>query len=179
MSLTSEPNYSDYVIRLSNMLSLAPNLFPRSIGGSPTEEDLVTQIIEFDLPTPSNPREGPDPPHIFITTPPSVTRKRQQWGRDSRDVQGPYSLDMEFWIVVVSQDRSDPILAEQKLYKIISVVTNILSKNKRMIDPTTLLNPLAATSHYEVFPFVMGDLTQQDIKAKNVAFFPTVGINLR
>ena len=179
MSLTSEPDYGDYVLRISDMLSLSSLIFPKSIGGSPTEEDLVTQIINFELPLPSNPREGPDPPHIFITTPPSTTVRRVQWGRDSRDVQGSYGLEMEFWIVVVSQDRSDPILAEQKLYKIISAITNTLSTNKRMIDPTTLLNPLAATSEWKVFPYVMGDLTQQDIKAQNVVLKVTVGINLR
>ena len=179
MSLTAEPDFGDYVIRLSNMLSLSPDLFPRSVGGSSTEEDLVTQIIEFELPLPSNPREGPDPPHIFITTPPNPVKRRQQFGRDTIDVQGPYSLDMEFWIVVVSQDRSDPILAEQKLYKILSIITNILSKNKRLIDPTTLLNPITNTSDWNIFPYVMGDLTQQDIKAKNVVLLPSVGINLR
>jgi len=107
------------------------------------------------------------------------TGLQRELGRDTRDVQGSYSLDMELWIVVVAQDRSDPVLAEQKLYKIISIVTNILSKNKRYVDPTMLDNPLAARSHYEVFPFVMGDLTQQDIKAKNIVAFPTVGISLR
>ena len=80
MSLNSEPNYSDYVIRLSNMMAMSADLFPRSVGGSTTEDDLVTQIIEFDLPLPSNPREGPDPPHIFITTPPSPTRRREELG---------------------------------------------------------------------------------------------------
>lgn len=179
MSLSAEPDLGDYVKRISNMLALSADLFPKTIGGSATAEDLVTQVIEFELPLSSNPREGPDPPHIFVTTPPNPTKRREELGRDTRDVQGSYSLEMEYWIVVVSQDRSDPILAEEKLYKIISVVTNILSKNKRLIDPTTLLNPLAVRSHYEIFPYVMGGMTQQDIKAKNVVLFPTVGISLR
>lgn len=179
MSLTAEPDFGDYIKRISNILSVNATLFPKTIGGSATEEDLVTQVIEFELPLPTNPREGPDPPHIFVTTPPNPIKRRQQWGRDSRDVQGPYALDMEFWIIVVAQDRADPILAEEKLYKILSVVTNIFSKNKRLIDPTTLLNPLAATSGWDIFPYVMGDMTQQDIKAKNVVLKPTVGISLR
>ncbi|KKN76248.1 hypothetical protein LCGC14_0372740 [marine sediment metagenome] len=179
MSLSAEPDFGDYIVRISNILSVNATLFPRTVGGSTTEDDLVTQVIEFALPLPSDPREGPDPPHIFITTPPSPIVRREELGRDTRDVQGSYSLEMEYWIVVVSQDRSDPILAEQKLYKIISVITNILSKNKRLIDPTTLLNPLATFSHWEVFPYVMGDMTQQDIKAKNIVLKPTVGISLR
>ena len=179
MSLTAEPDFGDYVLRISDILSLSALLFPRSVGGSTTEDDLVNQIINFDLPTPSNPREGPDPPHIFITTPPNPVKRREQRGRDTIDVQGPYDLYMEYWIVVVSQDRSDPILAEQKLYKIISAITNTLSKNKRLIDPTTLLSPIAATSEWNVFPYVMGDMTQQDIKSKNVVLTPQVGINLR
>jgi len=179
MSLTAEPNFTDYINRISDIFSVSPDLFPKTIGGSATEDDLVTQIIRFDLPDPTNPREGPDPPHIFITTPPNTTKRREELGRDTRDVQGSYSLEMEYWIVIVSQDRSDPILAEEKLYKIMSVVTNILSKNKRLIDPTTLLDPLAARSNWKDFPFVMGDLTQQDIKARNVVLFPTVGISLR
>lgn len=179
MSLTAEPDYTDYINRISDILAVNATLFPKSVGGSSTEDDLVTQIIEFDLPIPSNPREGPDPPHIFITTPPSPTRRREELGRDSLNIQGSYSLEMEYWIIIVSQDRSDPILAEQKLYKILSVVTNIFSNNKILEDPTTLDNPLAAFSHYEVFPYVMGDLMQQDIKAKNVVLFPKVGISLR
>lgn len=178
MSLTAEPDFGDYVNRISDILALSALLFPRSVGGSKTEDDLVTQIINFELPLPSNPREGPDPPHIFITTAPSPTTRRQQWGRDSRDVQGSYSLEMEFWIIVVSQDRSDPILAEQKLYKIISAVTTILQKNKRLIDPTTLDNPLATTTTYDVIPYLL-DITQQDIIVKNVVLRPKVGINLR
>jgi len=179
MSLSVEPDFGDYVLRISDILALSALLFPRSIGGDNTVQDLVTQIINFELPLPSNPREGPDPPHIFITTPPNPVVSREQSGRDSRDVQGPYTLKMEYWIVVVSADRSDPILAEQKLYKIISAITNTLSANKRLIDPTTLLDPLAATSGWNIFPYVMGDLTQQDIKSKNVVLRPTVGINLR
>jgi len=179
MSLSAEPDFGDYVRRISNILSVNATLFPKTVGGSATEEDLVTQVIEFELPLPSNAREGPDPPHIFVTTPPSPIKRREELGRDTRDVQGSYSLEMEYWIVIVSQDRSDPILAEQKLYKIISIVRNIFSSNKRLIDPTTQLNPLAAFSHTDVFPYLMGDLTQQDIKAKTVVLKPTVGISLR
>ena len=63
MSLSAEPDFTDYVNRISDILSLSADLFPKSIGGSATEEDLVTQVIEFDLPLPSNPIEGPGPPH--------------------------------------------------------------------------------------------------------------------
>lgn len=178
MSLSEEPDYNIYVERIFDILSKSAKLLPKTVGNSTTEEDLVNQIIKYELPLPENPREGPDPPHIFISIPPKPTIRREQQGRNSRDAQGPYALYMEFWIVVVVSDRSDFILSQQKLYKIISVVTTLLQQNKRLIDPTTLLNPLAVETEYDVFPYLL-DIDQKDIVSKNIVLKPKVGINLR
>lgn len=176
MSLNLEPDYSDYIIRLSDILSLSALLLPKTIGGSATEQDLINQIIEFELPLPENPVEGPGPPHIFITTPPNPIKSTEQLGRDSRDAQGPYALDMEYWIVVISSG-TDPIDSEKKIYKIISAITTTLQKNKRLTDSLGD-NPLAATTTYNVFPYIL-DTTQRDLIAKNIVLRVKVGINLR
>ena len=48
MSLSAEPDFGDYVLRISDILALSPLLFPKTIGGSATEDALVTQIINFE-----------------------------------------------------------------------------------------------------------------------------------
>jgi hypothetical protein len=175
MSLTIQPNYNSYIDRIELILKNSTLLFPQTIGGDPDTPDLVKQIIKYELPVPEN-AQGPDPPHVFITTSRNPLQGRKQIGRDSRDAQGPENLTLEFYIVVVVRE---PTLAEseKKMYDIISALTTTLDKNKRLTDLGGQ-NPLANTSQYFVVEYLL-DTDQKEQIAKNVLLRPSVNVNLR
>jgi len=177
MSLSIEPDYQPFINRLVLICEQSALLFPNSIGGDNTATDLVTQIIKNQLPIPQLPVEGPGPPHIFVTTSETPKISEEQRGRDDRNTQGSKRVTLEFYIIILSIDRTR-IDAEQKLYPIISAVTTELSKNKRLINPTDSLDPLAITHSFQVVPYIY-DITNNETVAKNVVVRPTLGVNLR
>lgn len=177
MSLTIEPDYQNFIVRIVDILKNSALLLPKSIGGDEDATDLVRQIITNQLPIPQLPVEGPGPPHIYVTESEVPIIEQIQQGRDSRDVQGSKRMVLEFYIIILSSSTSRQE-SESQIFDIISAVTTTLSQNKRLIDPITLVDPLAATHTYAVRPFLY-DITQNDTVAKNVVLRPAVGVNLR
>ena len=68
MSLNVEPDYQTFIDRLALICRKSALLFPRSIGGDNTVQDLITQVITNQLPIPQLSVEGPDPPYIYDIT---------------------------------------------------------------------------------------------------------------
>ena len=177
MSLSIEPDYQTFIDRLVLICEKSSLLFPKSIGGDNTKQDLITQVIPNQLPIPNLPIEGPDAPYIFVTESETPKITEEQRGRDSRDVQGSKRVTLEFYMVILSSSRSREE-SEKELFAIISALTTELSKNKRLTDPATGLLPLAATHTFQVIPYIY-DITQNETLAKNVVLRPTLGVNLR
>ncbi len=177
MSLSSEPDYQTFIDRLVLICEKSALLFPKSIGGDNTKQDLITQVIPNQLPIPNLPIEGPDAPYIFVTESEIPKINEDQRGRNSRDVQGSKRVTLEFYMVILSSSRSREE-SEKELFAIISALTTELSKNKRLTDPATGLLPLAATHTFQVVPYIY-DITQNETLAKNVVLRPTLGVNLR
>ena len=177
MSLSVEPDYQDFIVRLHDILVASPLVFPRTVGLDNDAEDLVNQIILNELPIPQLPVDGPGPPHIFISQSRTPLIQTEQMGRDSRDVQGSKRVTLEFYIVIISRgiERQE---SESKLFNIISAVTTELSKNKRLAVPLTFTDPKAATHTFEVVPYIF-DITNKELHAKNIVVRPVVGVNLR
>jgi len=178
MSLSVEPDYQTFIVRIAAILRASALIFPKSVGGDDTVEDLVTQIIENQLPIPQLTVEGPGPPHIFVAQSEVPQVSSEQRGRDSRDVQGGKRVTLEFYIVIISAAGRDRQEAEASLFPIISAVTTELGKNMRLIDPATSLDPLSITHKYNVAPYIF-DITQNETVAKNVILRPVLGVNLR
>ena len=177
MSLNTEPDYQTFIDRLVLICEKSALLFPKSIGGDDTKQDLITQVIPNQLPIPNLSIEGPDAPYIFVTESETPKITEEQRGRDSRDVQGSKRVTLEFYMVILSSSRSREE-SEKELFAIISALTTELSKNKRLTDPATGLLPLAATHTFQVVPYIY-DITQNETLAKNVVLRPTLGVNLR
>jgi len=177
MSLSIEPDYQTFIDRLVLICQQSALLFPKSIGGDDTKQDLITQVIPNQLPIPNLSIEGPDAPYIFVTESETPKITEEQRGRDSRDVQGSKRVTLEFYMVILSSSRSREE-SEKELFAIISALTTELSKNKRLTDPATGLLPLAATHTFQVVPYIY-DITQNETLAKNVVLRPTLGVNLR
>ena len=177
MSLNIEPDYQTSIDRLVLISEKSALLFPKSIGGDNTKQDLITQVIPNQLPIPQLAIEGPGPPYIFVTSSESPLIGEDQRGRDSRDIQGSKRITLEFYMIVLSiaRNRSE---AERELYAITYALTTELSKNKRLTDPATGLLPLAATHTFQVVPYIF-DITQNETVAKNIVVRPVVGVNLR
>src|SRR6185312_960147 len=158
MSLTVTPNYNDYIDRIALILSKSTLLFPNSVGGDETQQDLVKQIIAHELPQNETPITGGGPPHIFIKESRNPIYERKQVGRDSIDAQGPESFTLEFYIV--------------------QAVTTTLDKNKRLLDDTGN-NPIAKSSQWVTVPWLLENNEQRELLAVNVIFRPEVYVNLR
>ena len=177
MSLNVEPDYQTFITRIAKILRASALLFPKSIGGDNTKQDLITQVIENQLPIPQVAVEGPAPPHIFVAQSETPIITQEQRGRDELNKQGSKMLTLEFYIVAISVAR-DRVEASRELFPIISAVTTDLGKNKRLIDPATSLDPLAMTHSYNVVPYIY-DITNNETVAKNIVLRPTLGVNLR
>jgi len=177
MSLNTEPDSQTFIVRIAKILRASALLFPKSIGGDDTKQDLITQVIENQLPIPQLAVEGPGPPHIFVAQSETPIIAQEQRGRDELDKQGSKMMTLEFYIVAISVAR-DRIEASRELFAIISAATTDLGKNKRLIDPATSLDPLAMTHSYNVVPYIY-DITNNETVAKNIVLRPTLGVNLR
>jgi len=178
MSLDVEPDYQTFIVRIAEILRASALIFPKSIGGDNTATDLVTQIIENQLPIPQLTVEGPGPPHIFIAQSEVPVVSEEQRGRDSRDVQGGKRVTLEFYIVILSAEGRNRQEAEANLFPIISAVRTELGKNTRLVDPATSLDPLSLTHSTNPVPYIF-DITQNETVAKNVVIRPVLGVNLR
>ena len=137
----------------------------------------MTKIFKYDVPIADNPPEGLGPPHIFIALSPNAVSNRAQRGRSSIDKQGPESLTLEFYIIVVAQDPSDYQRSQEQLYNIVEAVTTTLATNLRMLDKANA-NPLCYTLDYIVVPYLL-ESTEITVVAKNIILRPQVYINLR
>ena len=176
MSLSAEPDFQDYIVRIVDILKRSALIFPNTVGGDNTATDLVNQIIENQLPIPQLPVDGPGPPHIFVAQSQTPIVKRDKAGRNSLDVEGGGRVVMEYYIVVLV-DSVDKKTADSQLFNLISAVTTTLNKNKRLIDSNSL-NPLCFDHKYDVVPYIF-DITQNTTAAKNIVLRPQVGVNLR
>jgi hypothetical protein len=177
MSLTVEPDYQDYIVRLVDICRQSSLLFPRSIGGDNTKKDLITQVIANQLPIPNLSIEGPDAPYIFVAASETPTITQLQQGRNELNKQGGKLVTLEFYLVMLSSDigRQE---AEAQLYAITSALTTELGLNRRLTDPTSGLLPLAVGISFNVVPYIY-DITQNETVAKNCKLRLTTGVNLR
>ncbi len=176
MSLSVEPDYQDFIVRIADILRRSPLLFPKSVGGDNSVQDLVTQIIENQLPIPQLSIEGPDPPYIFVAQSENAIVSQEQRGRDSRSTQGSKRMTLEFYLVVLSSSRSKKD-SDSELFNIISAATTELGRNKKLTDSSDL-NPLSINLKYNVVPYIY-DITQNETAAKNIILRPVLGVNLR
>jgi len=179
MSLNIEPDYQTFVARLALILRSSALLFPKSIGGSTTVQDLITQVITNQLPIPQLSVEGPDPPYVFVANSKTPQVLEEQRGRNTIDTQGGKRVTLEFYIVVLSSNRGR-VESEVELGPIISAVTTELSKNVRLGIPSAppILSPLAISHTFDVVPYIY-DITQNQTVARNIVIRPVVGVNLR
>jgi len=178
MSLTVTPNYNDYIDRIALILSKSTLLFPNSVGGDETQQDLVKQIIAHELPQNETPITGGGPPHIFVKESRNPIYERKQVGRDSIDAQGPESFTLEFYIVVVAFATTTFADSQISANNIVQAVTTTLDKNKRLLDDTGN-NPIAKSSQWVTVPWLLENNEQRELLAVNVIFRPEVYVNLR
>lgn len=178
MSLSAEPDFQDYIVRIADILKASALVFPKLVGGDDTKEDLVNQIILNELPIPQMTIEGPGPPHIFISQSETPIVSQEQQGRDSRDAHGGRRMTIEIYVVIISGGTRSRAESDSALFNIISAVTTTLGQNMRLAIPTTLLSPLAFTHTYNVVPYIF-DITQTETTAKNVVIRPVIAVNLR
>lgn len=166
MSLDIFPDLQPYIERISNIL--ATDLATIA---------LVNQVIENQLPIPSVPFNGPDPPYIFVTESKTPIIQTKTVGKDDLNASGPEAVTMEFYIVVLAQDTTRQ-KAEALVNRIVSAAGTALKKNKRLLEPTTQNDPMAVDIEIELSPY-MFDITNNETLAKNIVLRVPVGVNLR
>lgn len=159
---------------ISNILATSALIFPNSIGGNTGVQDLVNQIIEYQLPVPNYPLKGPGPPHIFVTTSTNPIYSKKQIGRNNLDQQGPQRQTLEFYIVIVV-NGPDLMTSESQMYSILQAVTTTLEQNKRLLQDGS---PMCTISDYVEVNYAI-ESDQRNMLAKNVVFRPDVLLNLR
>lgn len=177
MSLTVEPDYQDFIVRIADVLRRSPRLFPHSVGGSNSEKDLITQVIENQLPIPQMSVEGPDPPYIFVAQSENAIVSQEQRGRNTRSIRGGRRMTLEFYIVVLSSATRSKQESNSQLFDIISAATTELGNNLELVNSSGL-DPLAITHTYNVVPYIF-DITQNETAAKNITLRVVTGVNLR
>ncbi len=177
MSLVTQPKYNDYVDRFELILRTSTLLMPKT-NGDDTKNDLVNQIIKYEIPIADNPPDGLGPPHIFISVPENPLIRREQRGRNTRDEQGPEKQTLEFYIIVVAQDPQSYELSQKQMYTIIEAITTTFTKNLRLTDGAGL-NPLATRLEYVVVPYRLERNEEVTVVARNIVVRPQVLINLR
>ena len=179
MSLTSSTsvNPNTFIARLYDMLTHSPYIFPKTIGGNQQAQDLVQQIIQYELPIPEAPREGGGPPHVYITLSKQQNPIfRNPLGRSNINQQGPEEQTWEFYIIVVHHDV-DYHTTEHNLNNLCQAITETLDLNKRMLDDTGA-NPICAKLEWILVPFLL-DTDERDVLAKNIVVRPHVFVNMR
>ncbi len=177
MSSITEINFNDYIVRISNVLALSPLLFPNTVGGDATKEDLVKQIIEYDLAVSQDTVDGEGPPHIFIREAPNPVVSDNQSGRDSRDVRGARQIELEFWAVVVVRESLYD-LSQKARFNITSAIQETLGENKRLLDDLGA-DPKAMELSYFTTPFTMLETDEKTVQANTVVIRLKVMVNLR
>ncbi len=177
MSSITEINFNDIIVRISNVLALSPLIFPNSVGGDGTKEDLVKQIIEYDLAIAQDTVDGEGPPHIFIREAPNPVVADKQSGRDSRDVRGARELELEFWAVVVVREALYD-LTQKARFNITAAITETLGENKRLLDDMGA-DPKAMELSYFITPFTMLETDDKTVQAQTVVIRLKVMVNLR
>ena len=177
MSLSTEPDYQDFITRLVLICEQSALLFPRTIGLDVDAIDLVNQIIPNQLPIPQLSFEGPDAPYIFVAASETPTISSVQQGRNELNKQGGKLVELEFYLIILSSSRGRQE-SEEQVYNIISALTTTLSQNLRLTDPTSGLLPLAMGITFEIVPYIY-DITQNETVAKNCRLRIKVGVNLR
>ena len=176
MSLVIAPNLNEYITRISDILKRSAQLFPKTVGLDDTKEDLVQQVIMYEIPIIVTPVTGGGPPHIVVTTSKTPIIEKIRTGRDSRNEQGPERWTLEFYVYVISQS-TDLTKAEALMYDITSAVETTLGKNLRLTDENNE-NPLSATLETIELPLLL-NIEQREIIARNVVVRPQVYVNLR
>jgi len=177
MSLIVEPDYQDFITRLVLICEKSALLFPKTIGGDNTKQDLVNQIIANQLPIPQLSVEGPDAPYIFVAASETPIISSVQQGRNELNKQGGKLVELEFYLIILSSSRGRQE-SEAEVYNIIQALTTTLSQNLRLTNPTTGLLPLAVGITFEIVPYIY-DITQNETVAKNCRLRIKVGVNLR
>lgn len=175
MSLTTTPKLNDYINRFESMLRNSTLLMPKT-NGDDTKNDLVNQIIKYDIPISESPPDGLGPPHVFISISPNVMTRKEPKGRSSINEQGPEKYFMEFYLIAVAQDPSLYERSQEQLYTIIEAITTTLKKNLRMLDNANL-NPLATTLDILVVPYLL-ESDEKTVVAKNIIVRPQVFVKL-
>ncbi len=177
MSSTSEINFNDIVIRIADVLRRSTFLFPNSVGGDGDAEDLVKQIIEYDLAIAQDVVEGEGPPHIFVREAPNPVVNDSQSGRDTRDVRGARELELEFWAVVIV---NEPEFAESQTtrFNITKAIGDTLGRNKRLLDKDGL-DPKAMELTYIPTPFTLLQTKEKNVQGKTVVIRLKSMVNLR
>ncbi len=173
--LTTTPKLNDYINRFENILINSILLMPKT-NGSTTKNDLVNQIIKYEIPLAENPPEGLGPPHLFISVSPNVMTRKEPKGRSSINEQGPEKYFMEYYLIVVAQDPSSYQRSQEQLYTIIEAITTTLKKNLRMLDDASA-NPIANTLDIIVVPYLLQS-DEITVVAKNIIVRPQVFVNL-
>jgi len=68
---TGEIDFNVFIARFGEMFRKSALLFPKSIGGSTTVQDLVEQVIDYNMAIPQDVVVGEGPPHIFVREAPN------------------------------------------------------------------------------------------------------------
>lgn len=178
MSLaTGAINANDYIARLYDILSNSSALLPNSIGNNKSAQDLVNEIIQYELPFPEQPREGPGPPHVFITlSKQSNPIYRTPLGRSTVDQLGPEKQIWEFYIIAVDH-QPDVHTSEQHLHSICNAIVQTLDTNKRLTDHTGA-NPLCSWLEWIEVPYIL-DVDERAVMAKNIVVRAHAFVNMR
>jgi hypothetical protein len=175
MSLTTAPNFNDYIDRFALILEKSSLVMPKTNGDN-TKKDLFSQIIKYTFPIPEQPPEGLGPPHLYINKANNPVIRREKAGRDSLNEHGFDRWTMEFYLIPVIQEY-DPLESQKSMYTAVSAILTALGKNRRLTDDSGN-NPLAATLVTDVRDW---DLHTNDntLYAQNIIVRITVYVNLR
>lgn len=174
--MTSEPNPNDFIERIVEILSNSTELFPRTVGNSATEDDLVKQVIAHNLAIAQDVVTGEGPPHIFVMESRSFIMHTEQIGRESPDRKGARIHTVELYAVCIVNEPEFS-MSQKHLNDITVAVQNTLGKNQRLLDKNEE-NPLSISLSTIVTPYTELSAMEKNTMGKTVVIRPKVTASL-
>lgn len=158
-----------FIERIVATLKSDTKLFPPDTTG----QNLVTDILANQPAVVQSP-DSTLIPYISVFSSGQPLKFLEKAGRDGRNVEGGSVYEYEFYCVLVTDVGFTKETAQQDASVIAAAMMNTLSKNLRLSDPSTGLNPLCRTTMRYLIPYLLKGDVPVTMQAINVVVRPQV-----
>lgn len=163
-----------FIERIVSTLKNDTTLFPLETAG----QNLVNNVLANQPAVIQSP-DGTLVPYISVFSSQQPLKFLEKAGRDGRNTEGGSVYEYEFYCVLVTDVGFTKQVAQQDASVIAAAMMNALSKNLRLSDPTTGIDPLCRTTMRYLIPYLLKGDVPKTMQAINVVVRPQVYISPR